>query len=123
MTEEEVRKETLDHIKKVQEIMLKIITSLYEKAFKHDRSKFDKEEFPLFIEFTPKLKDCTYGSEEYKKFLKELKPALVHHYSKNRHHPEHFKNGIRDMNLCDIIEMFCDWLAATKRHNDDAPIA
>jgi hypothetical protein len=36
----------------------------------------------------------------------------------NRHHPEHFENGIRGMNLIDLIEMFCDWYAATQRHND-----
>ena len=28
------------------------------------------------------------------------------------------KNGIQDMNLADIVEMICDWYAASKRHND-----
>jgi len=44
--------------------------------------------------------------------------ALGHHYAKNRHHPEHFARGTKDMNLIDLIEMFCDWKAATMRHND-----
>ena len=35
-----------------------------------------------------------------------------------RHHPEHFPNGINDMNLIDVLEMFCDWVASSKRHND-----
>jgi hypothetical protein len=47
-----------------------------------------------------------------------MKPALDHHYAKNRHHPEHFKNGINEMNILDIIEMLADWKAATIRHND-----
>jgi hypothetical protein len=34
------------------------------------------------------------------------------------HHPEHFKDGVDDMNLLDIMEMFCDWKAAGERHND-----
>ena len=34
------------------------------------------------------------------------------------HHPECHKNGINDMNLLDLIEMFCDWKAASERHND-----
>ena len=47
-----------------------------------------------------------------------MKPALEHHYAKNRHHPEHHKNGINDMNLIDLIEMFCDWKASSERQND-----
>lgn len=47
-----------------------------------------------------------------------MKPALDHHYAKNRHHCEHMADGINDMNLIDVIEMFCDWKAATLRHND-----
>jgi hypothetical protein len=44
--------------------------------------------------------------------------ALQHHYEVNRHHPEHFPNGIDDMNLLDVIEMLADWKAATLRHAD-----
>ena len=60
----------------------------------------------------------TYGSEEYKFFLTELKKTLEHHYKNNRHHPEHFATGIYGMNIIDVVEMFCDWKAATARHND-----
>ena len=60
----------------------------------------------------------TYGTEEYKEALKDLDTALPHHYSKYPHHPEHFENGIDDMNLVDLLEMACDWLAATERHAD-----
>jgi len=47
-----------------------------------------------------------------------MKPALDHHYANNRHHPEHFKGkgGTNGMDLVDLIECFCDWAAATKRH-------
>lgn len=44
--------------------------------------------------------------------------ALEHHYANNRHHPEHHKDGIRGMTLVDIVEMFCDWKAASMRHNN-----
>jgi hypothetical protein len=50
--------------------------------------------------------------------LQKIKPALVHHYQHNRHHSEHFKNGIKDMTLIDLCEMLCDWKAASLRHND-----
>ena len=53
-----------------------------------------------------------------KQFLKDLKPALDHHYSRNRHHPEFFKHGVSDMNIIDLIEMLCDWKASTFRNCD-----
>lgn len=68
------------------------------------------------MEFTPKLKGSDYGSEEYKGFLREMKPALDHHYANNRHHPEHFEHGVGGMNLIDVLEMLLDWKAATLRH-------
>jgi len=44
-----------------------------------------------------------------------MKPALEHHYALYRHHPEHFQNGIDDMNLIDLVEMFADWKASSER--------
>ena len=37
---------------------------------------------------------------------------------KRTFHPEHFPNGILDMNLIDIVEMLCDWKAASERQED-----
>jgi hypothetical protein len=67
---------------------------------------------------TPLLSKSTYGSAEYKEFLSQLKPALNHHYAHNRHHPEHFENGIKGMNILDLVEMFFDWVAAAERHEN-----
>jgi hypothetical protein len=64
------------------------------------------------------LKSSTYGSKEYSSFLKILAPALKHHYSCHRHHPQFHKHGIADMNLIDLIEMICDWKASSERHDD-----
>jgi len=47
-----------------------------------------------------------------------MKIALDHHYAENRHHPEHFENGIQEMNIVDICEMIADWKAASLRHAD-----
>ena len=45
-----------------------------------------------------------------------MQVALDHHYANNSHHPEHYKNGIMGMDLIDLIEMICDWKAATERN-------
>jgi hypothetical protein len=47
-----------------------------------------------------------------------MKPALDHHYCVNRHHPEHFVDGVGGMNLIDVIEMLSDWKASSERHED-----
>lgn len=113
-----VNNETRKHISRVNILINKVIKELLDRSEEHDQSKLEKPEVELFTEYTSKLAKCTYGSEEYQEFLKGLKPALDHHYAHNRHHPEHFKKGIDDMNLIDIIEMLCDWKAASERHDD-----
>ena len=70
----------------------------------------------LFDRETPKLRALEYGSAAYKQSLLDLKPALDHHYKVNPHHPEYYENGINGMTLIDLVEMFADWYAATKRH-------
>lgn len=110
--------DTLKHIKRVSELLTNAAKELIDRANRHDESKLRSPEKELFDEYTPKLSQCTYGSEEYKGFLRELKVALDHHYANNSHHPEHYNNGVDGMNLFDLIEMFFDWKAATERHAD-----
>lgn len=110
--------DTLKHIKRVNQLLIEAAMELQRRAIIHDNSKLNTPEKELFDEFTPKLAGCTYGSDEYKEFLKGLKVALDHHYANNSHHPEHFENGMNGFDLFDLIEMFFDWKAATERHND-----
>ena len=110
--------DTLLHIKRVAELMTQASSELIKRANVHDNSKLESPEKELFDEFTPKLKGCTYGSEEYKEYLKELKVALDHHYLNNSHHPEHYENGVNGFDLFDLMEMFFDWKAAGERHAD-----
>lgn len=110
--------ELLEHAKQVNQRLLKIANTLILRGANHDRSKFSSDEFLAFATLTHKLKDHTYGSPEYIEAFEQLRPALEHHYKHNRHHPKHFENGIKGMNLVDITEMFCDWLAATLRQKD-----
>lgn len=118
MEREDSMPKTLEHITNVQSKIRIIIYELVERSAGHDKSKLEEPKKSIFDIYTPKLKNTTYRSEEYKQYLKEMGKALDHHYENNRHHPEHFSNGINQMNLVDIVEMFCDWLAATERHSD-----
>jgi hypothetical protein len=109
---------TMRHIERVRNLLNMFASELLHRGTLHDQSKLEQPEVALFTEFTPKLAASTYGSSEYEAFRKAMGPALDHHYANNRHHPEHFKNGVDDMNLIDLIEMLVDWKAASERHNN-----
>lgn len=110
--------DTLKHAQRVGELMTQPIRELVARSVCHDRSKTEDPELAVFDEFTPKLRASTYGSDEYKGYLAEMKVGLDHHYAANRHHPEHFETGINGMTLVDLLEMLADWRAATERHAD-----
>jgi len=99
--------------------MMGIAEKIFWRALLHDWSKLMcQDEFFGFAEITHKLKDSTYGSEEYKKNLASVQKTIQYHYARQPHHPEHFKNGVNEMTLVDVIELLCDWRSSVKRHAD-----
>lgn len=107
--------DTLEHIGKVQARIEEVCNHLTVRAANHDLSKLAEPEKSGFDMLTFKLAELTYGSDEYRAVLKEGKPTIDHHYAHNTHHPEHWTNGIAGMSLLDVIEMLCDWKAASER--------
>jgi hypothetical protein len=112
------RFKTLRHIETVRNHLNACVRELLDRAEQHDQTKLQDPERSMFDEFTPLLRASTYGSDEYKGFLKGMAGVLEHHYAHNRHHPEHHRDGIRGMNLIDLIEMLCDWKSSGLRHAD-----
>lgn len=112
------RAETYKHIQAVQANVLLFVQKMMERAVKHDASKLEEPEKEYFDKYTPILEELEYGSDEYEQSLKAIDPALQAHYAKNDHHPEHYPNGVNGMTLMALVEMFCDWKAATERQND-----
>lgn len=120
--------ETRKHITLVSNYLSLFAIELLNRARDHDKSKLEEPEKSIFEQFTPLLENCTFGSPEYKSFLERMKPAIDHHHSVNKHHPEfnvingyHYQtlnDPIKSMDLIDVVEMICDWLAASKRHTD-----
>jgi len=103
--------------------LFKFSMSLWKRAIVHDFSKFTKTESEGFIKVIHKLKDSTYGSDEYRESLRSIKPSIDNHYKMNKHHPEHYRVndvdiGVYGMDLVDFIEMWCDWQSAVRRHKD-----
>lgn len=90
--------------------------NVVERAYRHDESKLGEIEFPHYANTIEEFENCPFGTIEHSQAKEKLGIALEHHYKNNRHHPEHFSNGIEDMNLIDVLEMICDWKAATQNY-------
>ena len=114
----DARFKTMRHIETVRNHITVVINELLSRQIWHDWSKTESPEVEAFEILTEKLRTTTYGSQEYKESLQAFQPSISHHYAHNRHHPEHFENGIQGMNLIDLIEMLSDWKSATLRHDD-----
>jgi hypothetical protein len=108
--------ETEKHRRKVKNRILRFCDDLSVRADSHDLSKLSEPELSGFSEILKVLESHPYGSPEYKESLSS--GCIEHHYKANRHHPEHHENGISDMTLVDVVEMFCDWQAACERRPD-----
>lgn len=108
----------LTHIADVKTNLGKFITELHERGEIHDASKLQSPEREVYAENFSVLAKTVYGSPEYDALLVRVKPAIEHHYARNRHHPEFHKNGIDDMDLVDLMEMISDWAASTKKNKN-----
>ena len=108
--------DTWVHIHEVRKLLHRMQVILGQRAIDHDQSKiYSEEECGVFAEYTPKLKNIEYGSDEYHAWMEEMSSAIRHHQTNNSHHPEAHVDGVNGMNLIDILETVCDWKAATLR--------
>lgn len=109
------RPDTQKHIDRVSDLLDEVGWNLSVRSENHDRSKLEDPEKAGWDEATPKLANLTYGTEEYRANLREIRPIIEHHYAHNSHHPEYYENGVDGMSLLDVMEMLCDWKAASER--------
>lgn len=92
-------------------------TILEQRGIIHDASKLVEPEKSGYDIFKPQLASCKFGSDEYNRIKEQFNEIIKHHYEKNSHHPEHYQNGINGMNLFDVVEMMCDWKAASEQYH------
>lgn len=115
MTSYDSTNDTLGHISRVRKRIGEVIDNLSLRAAVHDRSKLEEPEKSAIDRTRPILKEMEFGTEEYTQLKREWSD---HHHSVNRHHVEFHRNGLSGMTLSDIVEMLCDWQAATETHKE-----
>ena len=110
--------ETRAHVNLVRQRIGEAITNLSARSDAHDASKLQEPELSGFEGLRIRLADVQFGTPEYQAALAEARPVIAHHYAANDHHPEHYADGVYGMSLLSVLEMLCDWKAATLRHDD-----
>lgn len=107
--------DTLEHINKVRVRLHEVIYRLHHRSLAHDASKLEEPEKSGYDQLQTRLQDVQYGTDAYRVALVEAGETIAHHYAHNSHHPEHYENGVEGMSLLDLVEMVCDWKAASER--------
>lgn len=110
--------DVFEHKRKVKYWLRGFAEQLTTRAENHDNSKLrDPVEKATFDRWTPEIRRATFGSDEYKQALDGMGEGVKLHYKANRHHPEHYENGVNDMTLMDVVEMLADWMAVAQSKN------
>ena len=117
---------TNEHIERVRRCLTLLAgvtdygQELIERAKAHDASKFGDEERIPYVWLTEYHRRRRTGqSFEYPEGVEEqVKRAIHHHVTSNRHHPE-FHADPDDMSDVDLIEMVCDWTAMAQEFGQE----
>jgi Family of unknown function (DUF5662) len=117
---------TNEHIERVRRCLtlLARVTQygeeLIERAKVHDASKFGPDERIPYIWLT-EYHRCRRNGEPFEYpagIAEQVKRAIKHHVTSNRHHPE-FHADPNDMSDVDLIEMVCDWTAMAQKFGEE----
>jgi hypothetical protein len=110
--------DVIEHKTKVGYWLRRFAQRLERRAATHDDSKInDPIEKAMFDRWTPEIRNTTFGTDEYKQALDGMGEGVKRHYQANRHHPEHYENGVNGMTLIDVMEMLTDWMAVAQSKN------
>ena len=107
------------HKMRVFRLMSKMSQEVMLRGNRHDDSKYEDAEFPIYADMIDEFEKHPYGSKGYDAAKASIKSATDHHFKHNRHHPEYHPEGIDGMTLVDLLEMLADWKAATQNHPDN----
>jgi hypothetical protein len=115
-----------EHIERVRRCLtlLAAVTDygeeLIERGQVHDASKFGPEERIPYVWLT-EFHRCRRNGEPFEYppgMAEQVKLAIHHHLTSNRHHPE-FHADPNAMSEVDLIEMVCDWTAMAQEFGQD----
>lgn len=125
--------DTRKHQQAVQSIMIAVAQKIIQRAVVHDASKLESPEREYYIDpvYTLTTEEVAYDSDRYKELVARMDKGWEHHRYTNDHHPEFFEpyavqtlnDPVKAMDMFALIEMLCDWIAASQRKNNKPVLA
>lgn len=106
------------HRDNIRTALKNVSQRLEKRGLRHDLSKFKEDEAEGFVRINKTARNYEYGSDEYEESMAKEKGengCITLHFSRNRHHPD-YHESTSDMSFIDIVEMVCDWWAATQTY-------
>jgi hypothetical protein len=109
-----------DHREKVAANMSVVAELIQRRGDVHDITKLMSPEVEL-ARAADKCLGPRKGLENRRGKCSHVDAFIAAHYCNplNSHHPEHFENGVEDMNMIDMLEMLCDWRACCSGNFSD----
>jgi hypothetical protein len=103
----------LRHTAFLRSALGRVVAELSRRSQEHDLSKLSDDEFAGFCRINAAARINKFGSPEYAEGMRRERGVIDTHFSRNSHHPEG-----REQSFLDVIEMVCDWWAASKGYDD-----
>jgi|SRR5882724_6706329 len=115
--------EHIDRVRRCLTLMAELTEhteELIARAVVHDASKFGPKERIPYIWLSEYHRRRRSGTPfRYPDGIEDqVRNAIRHHVSTNRHHPEYHADP-NDMTDVDLIEMVCDWTAMAQEFGED----
>lgn len=125
--------DTRKHQQLVAGLLILCAKKLLDRAVKHDASKLQEPERSYYIDpvYALNTEEVPYGSARYQELTKQMGQGWDHHKLTNDHHIEFFipysvqtlNDPIRALDLFALIEMLADWIAASRRRDNNSAMA
>lgn len=108
-----------EHRALVHDKLATVSREINTRARRHDQSSLSGTELRIYKEHFDELQKYPIFDPRRDIVLSKMRVAIAYHHEANDHHPEHFTNGIDDMNLLQLMEFVADVMSQSEQNGID----
>ena len=103
----------------VQDKLSTVARELISRGRTHDNSALGSPEIEVYHRFFSEYRKYKIGDPRKDEVFAQMAEAIGHHFQYNDHHPEHFENGINDMDLIQLMQFTADIMSWSEQEQVD----
>lgn len=116
MADKWFRQDLMTHKRKVAKHMGHASAIILENAVNHDVDKIEDEVvFQTYSTHAKNQKATPWGTHHRQDYEDLYMEEAIERHIQNKHHMQDSRNLRTDIDIFDVIEMMCDWIAAMER--------